>query len=90
MAHNRKCESVRHVFEQDIHYVEEALVNVTPHLQLFLREQLFVHKMLKVACILTVKFVKIEEDGDQIILSTTAPFCTKTHLITSLRDEEDI
>ncbi len=40
-AHNRKCESFRHVFEQDIHYVEEALVNVTPRLQLFLREQLF-------------------------------------------------
>ncbi len=46
--------------------------------------------MLKVDCILTVEFVKIQEEEDQITLSMTAPFRTKTHLITSLSNEEDI
>ena len=88
-AHNRACESLRYMFHEDVHFITAAFVDLHPRLLQLLRIKRAQHKMMKVAIVMNIEFVKINEDG---VIDTTiiVPFRATTFTLLPLQEIEPL
>lgn len=88
-AHKKKCELLRYVFPDHIHFVGQALTHIMEPLELLLTLKQLQHSRYKVAFILYIEFAKIDEYG-KIETVTIAPFRTPTKEVLPMMNVEPL